>query len=109
MQIHQVECNSALKISIDPVHRDTTSHVDYAEVGQVGFGYSFVYLLVLLYATKEIFLGYFWGSILVVGVSGADLQCNIRGQDSRIIAYRLEENETESFLFSYPRFDAGPR
>lgn len=109
MQIHQVECNSALKISIDPVHRDITSHVDYAEVGQAGFGYSFVYLLVFLYATKEIFLGYFRGSILVVGVSGANLQCHIRGQDSRIIAYGLEENKTESFLFSYPLFDAGPR
>ena len=69
--------------------------------------YRFVHLFVFAYAPEEISLGYFGRGIFVIGVPGADFECDVSSNDGWIVADGFEEDEVDAFLFRDAGFDAG--
>lgn len=67
-----------------------------------------VYSFVLLDTPEEVPLCVFARRILVVGVTHTDFQRNISSDGSWVIADRLEEYKSHSFLLCDPLFNIGP-
>jgi len=105
VQIHQVEGNAALEVTIDTIQNDLTPDIDYLEIREVRFGNCLVNGLVLLYAAKEIKLGHFRRSVRVIRVPRANFERNVRGDNSWVIAHRFDEYRDYSPFTSYPRFN----
>ena len=68
-------------------------------------GYGFINFLVFLDPSEEIALRDFPRVILVVGVPAADLQCDIGGDHSRVVAKGFEENKYQPFFLGNSGFD----
>ena len=105
VQIHQIEGDATLEVAIDAVQDDLTSDVDYLEVREVRLGNCLVNGLVLFYTAKEIEFGLFWRSGRIVRVPRTNLERNICGDYSWVIAHRFYENRHYSPLAGHPRFD----
>jgi len=105
MQVHQVEGNATLEVTIDAVQNNLTPDIDYLEIREVGLGNRLVNSLVFSYAAKEVEFGLFWKSVRVVWVPGTDFKRNIRGDDNGVIARRFNEHSYYSPLASHPRFN----
>lgn len=72
----------------------------------MGFGDRFINLFILADPTKEIPLGYFWGCVLVIGISRGDLQSHVCGNDGWVVAQGLEKNQRKPLLLRDARFKA---
>ena len=92
VQIHQVEGNATLEVTVDAIQNDLTPDIDYLEIREVRFGNCLVNSLVLFYAVKEVKFGLFWRSSCIIRVSGTDFERNIRGDDSWIVAHGFDEH-----------------
>lgn len=89
-------------------HRHLASNIDNLEVRQMWFRDRLIHLLVFCDSAKKIALGFLRRSVLVVWISRADLQRDVRSDDSGIVAQRFKEDEMNSLLFRYARFYARP-
>lgn len=107
MQVHQIKRNPALQVPMDPRNRHPASHIHNLEVRQMRLRYRFVHLFVFAYAPEEIPLGYFGRGIFVIGVPGADFECDVSSNDGWVVADGFEEDEMDAFLFRDAGFDAG--
>ena len=96
MQVHQVERDSTLQISIDPAQSDLIAHVEDSDIAEMGPRDCLVDALVLLDAPKEIALRTLGGHVLVVGIAGGDLERDIGSDDGGVVADRLEEDDGET-------------
>ena len=65
MQVHEVKCNSTLKVPVNATNCDLTANVDDSHVGQMRLCDGFVDGLIFLDATKKIALCFFPRHILV--------------------------------------------
>ena len=104
VQIHQAEGDTTLKVAVDTVQNDLTPDVDHLEIGEVRLGNRLVNDLTLLYAAKEVKSGLFWRSVRIVWVPRTNLECNVHGDDSWVIAHRFDEHRHQSLLANDPRF-----
>lgn len=107
MQIHQVERDPALQIPMYARHGDLAPDVRDAQVREVRLGDRLVHLLVLRDAAQEVALRDLARHVLVVGVAGADLQVDVRGDNGRVVAEGLEKDHDDALFFRDARFDFG--
>jgi len=105
VQVHQVEGNAALEVTIDSVQNDLAPNIDYLQIREVRLRNRLVHSLVFFYAAKEVGFGLFRGSGRIVRVPRTNFERNVRGNDSRVVTRRLDEYHHYSPFASYPRFN----
>ena len=93
MQVHEVERDSTLQITVNMAQCDLVADVLDPQVGQMGLGNGLVYSFVLADTSLEIRFGLLARHILVVGIARRDLKCDVGGDDSGIVANRFQEDE----------------
>lgn len=86
VQIHEVEGDATLQVSVYAANGDLIPDVSYFEVREVWLSDRLVNRFVLFDTSEEVPLRVFRGRVLVVGVAHAYFQRNIGGDDGRIIA-----------------------
>jgi hypothetical protein len=102
VQIHEVERDATLQVSVYAADGDLIPNVDYPEVREVGLADRLVNGFVLLDAPEEIPLRVFGRRVLVVGVTHANFQRDVGSDDRRVVTDRLEEYEGHPFLLGHP-------
>jgi len=104
MQIHEVERDAALQVSVYAADGDLIPDVFYFEVREVRLRVRdrLVNGFVLLDAPEEVPLRVFARRVLVVGVTHTNFQRDVGSDDSRVVADRLEEYEGHPILFGHP-------
>lgn len=107
MQVHQVECDSTLEVSVDSVDVNGSSNVDDLAVAEMRFRDGFVDGLVLSDSLPEVDLGGLLRHVLVVRISRRDLESDVGSDDGGFVADGLEEEEVEVGFEGDPSFDLG--
>jgi len=102
MQIHEVERDATLQVSVYAADGDLVPDVGDSEVGEVGLRDRLVDGFVLFDAPQKVSLRVFGGRVLVIRVAHANFQRDVRSDDSRVVAERLEEYKGHPFLFGHP-------
>lgn len=105
MKIHEIERNSTLEITVNPTYSHLIADVLDSQVRQVWFSDRLVYSFIFSDTSQEILFGFLGGHVLIVGISGADFESNVRSNDCRIIARRLEEDGDEPLFFRDTIYD----
>ena len=98
MQVHQVERDAALEVPADVVHDDLVADVDDLEVRDARLRDRLVDGLVRADAPQEVCLRLLRRHVLVVRVARGHLQRDVRRDDRRVVADRLEEDHGEALL-----------
>jgi hypothetical protein len=107
VQIHQVERDTTLQVSVYATNSYLVPDVDYFEVREVRFHDWFVNGLILFDAPEEVPFRILRGHVLVIRVTHANFERDIGSDDRRVVADRLEEYEGHPFFFSHPSLDEG--
>lgn len=105
MQVHQIVRDSTLKVTVDMIRSNLSSHVDDLQVTKVFLFFScftisnrLVRSLILLDTSQEVGAGIFSGHPSVVGVAHADFELYIRCDYFRIVTCRFEEKNAQARL-----------
>ena len=98
MQIHQIKRDPTLQVPADMVHDDPVADVDDLEVRDARLSDRLVHGLVRADASQEVRLRLLRRHVLVVWVARGHLQRDVRRNDRRIVAERLEEDHSEALL-----------
>ena len=101
MQVHKVKCNATLQVTMDMTQRDLAPDVLDPEVREVRLSDRLIHSLVLANAPLEVGFGLLSRHVLVVRVTGRDLEGDIGGDENRVVAYRLKEDDDEARLAGY--------
>ena len=105
MQVHQVEGNAALEVTIDAVQNNLTPDVDYLEIRKVRLGNRLINSLVFSDAAKEVDFGLPWRGGRIIRVPRTNFERNVRGDDGWVVAHRFDEHRHYSPFASHPHFD----
>lgn len=91
---------------MNPAQRHLRPHIHDLDITQMRLGDRLVDLLILRDAAQEVALRLLGRDVLVIGIAGLHLQRNVGGDDGRIVAGGLEEDQVEVGFLEYARFDA---
>jgi hypothetical protein len=69
MQVHEIEGNSTLKISMNAANCDLVTNVGYSKVGKMWLGNCFIDSFVFSNASEEISFCVLAAHILVIGIA----------------------------------------
>lgn len=108
MQVHEVEGDAALEVAVDAADGCLVADVGDANVRQVRLGDRLVDGLVGADAPQKVRLGLRARHVLVVRVARAHLERDVRRDDRRVVAHRLEEDHEEALLPRDALLDLGP-
>ena len=108
MKVHEIERNPTLQVPVYTTDRDLGPHIYNSEVAQVRLGDCLVNRFVFLDPTQKVRFGLLTGHVLVVRISRTDFQGNVRGDNRRVIANGLKENQHEAFLLLNTFLNLGP-
>jgi hypothetical protein len=86
VQIHEVESDATLEITLDPVDRHLLPHIQYPAEADPRFRDGLVHALILSNPLAEVGLGLFARHPSVVWVARRCLESNICGDDGGVIA-----------------------
>lgn len=86
MQIHQVERNSRLQISLDPVDRDLLSDIQDPAEADPWLGNGLVHLLIRLNALLEIRNSFLLTHSRIVRITRASFESHVGSDDDGVVA-----------------------
>jgi hypothetical protein len=86
MQIHKIERDATLQVSMYPADGCLFPDVDYLKVREVGLCNGLIDSLIFLDTPEEIPLRVFGRRVLIIRIAHADFQRDIGGDDLRVIA-----------------------
>jgi hypothetical protein len=91
MQVHEVEANARLKVSVNLVHLHLVSYVDDLDITEMGLFDRLIDRLVLLDPVPEVALSVLSGHMRIVGIPGRDLEGHIGSDHGRIVTATFQE------------------
>lgn len=86
MEIHQIERDTTLQISVYPTERYFAANVREAEIRKVGLGDGLIDRLVLSDSAQEIAFGFFTREAGIIRITAADFQSHISSNDCGVVA-----------------------
>lgn len=96
MQVHKVESDSTLQITLDSVDRNSLTNVQDPAIADIGLGDRLIHAFVLPDPISEISLGIFSGHPLVVGITRLNFESDVRSDYDGVITEGFEEEELQS-------------
>lgn len=107
MQVHQIERDSTLQIPLDSIDRYLSSDIHDPAKADPRLRNRLIHALVLLDSFPEITFSVLFGHASVIRIARGDLERNVGGDDSRVVAVGFEEEQLEVGLLGETCLDLG--
>ena len=105
VQVHEIERDATLEITMNVAQRDLVADVADAEVAEARLCDRLVHGLVLLDAPQEVALSVLARHVLVVRVARGHLERDVRRDHRGVVAHGLEEDDDDALLLRHALLD----
>lgn len=108
MQVHEVEGNPALQITVDMTECNLITNVPNSQIREVRLCNGLIYGFIFFYPTQEVLLGCLTRHVFIIGITRADLQGDVGGYNGWVIADGLKKDDYDPSFLGNSLFELGP-